>query len=193
MNRRLLLIGIVWISLCAIVHATEFPYTAYVTSDDVYVRSGPGKNYYPTTKLKRGAKVEVYRHDPGGWYAIRPPAESFSWVAARNLELGEEGLAEVNAERTVARVGSLFSDVREVIQIRLKKGEQVGLIEEAVSSDGKWYKIEPPSGEFRWVYRDYVDRVPPEGEEYVEDEEPEDRRPVKHAIARSSRDDDDEV
>jgi len=43
-----------------------FPYKAYVTSGEVYVRSGPGKNYYPTSKLKIGDAVEVYRHDPGG-------------------------------------------------------------------------------------------------------------------------------
>ena len=49
-----------------------FPYKATVASEDVYVRSGPGQNYYPTDKLKRGQEVEVYRHDPGGWCAIRP-------------------------------------------------------------------------------------------------------------------------
>ena len=37
----------------------EFPYFAYVNSRDVYVRSGPGKNYYPTEKLQEGEKVEV--------------------------------------------------------------------------------------------------------------------------------------
>ena len=53
-----------------------FPYTAYVAVDDVYVRSGPGQNYYPTDKLKRGQEVEVYRHDPGGWCAVRPSREA---------------------------------------------------------------------------------------------------------------------
>ena len=44
--------------------------------------SGPGKNYYPTDKLHKGEKVEIYRHDPGGWCAIKPPRQSFSWVSA---------------------------------------------------------------------------------------------------------------
>ena len=52
--------------------AEDCPYTAYVSQSDVYVRSGPGKNYYPTEKLAKGDAVEVYRHDPGGWYAVRP-------------------------------------------------------------------------------------------------------------------------
>src|SRR5690606_20398078 len=54
--------------------AREFPYRGVINADDVYVRSGPGQDYYPTEKLKRGEVVEVYRHDPGGWYAVRPPA-----------------------------------------------------------------------------------------------------------------------
>ena len=53
----------------------QFPYRAFVNGDDVYVRSGPGQNYYPVLRLKRGETVDVFRHDPGGWYAIRPPAE----------------------------------------------------------------------------------------------------------------------
>ena len=65
-----------------------FPYKAFVTADDVYVRSGPGDNYYPTDKLKAGDEVEVYRHDPGGWLAIRPVPGSFCWVAGRFLQLG---------------------------------------------------------------------------------------------------------
>ena len=59
-----------------------FPYKAYVTAAEVYVRSGPGRTFYPTDKLHTGDQVEVYRHDPGGWCAIRPPEGSFSWVSA---------------------------------------------------------------------------------------------------------------
>ena len=88
-----------------------FPYTAYANTDDVYVRSGPGKNYYPTEKLKRGDAVEVYRHDPGGWYAIRPPHGSFSWVPARLLQPTKDHLAVVVGDRVVSRVGSGMSDV----------------------------------------------------------------------------------
>ncbi|MBI3839637.1 MAG: SH3 domain-containing protein [Planctomycetia bacterium] len=135
----------------------EFPYAAYVNSADVYVRSGPGRDYYPTDKLQKGAKVEVYRHDPGGWYAIRPPRQSFSWVSSRHLDPAGNGLATVNSPRVVARVGSAFSDVRDVIQVRLDKGEKVELVD-SPASDSPWCKISPPSGEFRWVFSKYVDR-----------------------------------
>ena len=106
-----------------------FPYKAYITADDVYVRSGPGENYYPTDKLKAGTEVEVYRHDPGGWFAIRPPKDSFSWVSSRHLQLDGNNLATVTDERVAARVGSRMNDTRDVIQVRLHKGEVVEVLE----------------------------------------------------------------
>ena len=138
-----------------------FPYKAYVNSNEVYARSGPGKNYYPTTKMKQGDEVEVYRHDPGGWYAIRPPAGSYTWVSARYLEKGENGLARVAGDQVAARVGSQFSDARDVIQVRLHRGETVEILEtkdfKSGPDSGTWYKIAPPSGEFRWVSGKYVE------------------------------------
>ena len=152
-------------SLSAAVRAEGFPYTAYVTSDDVYVRSGPGKNYYPTSKLQRGNAVEIYRHDPGGWYAIRPPESSFSWISGRYLEPAEDGIAVVIGDRVMARVGSTLSDIRDVIQVRLYRDEEVEVLEAKRFGNGPgaqtWYKISPPSGEFRWVFGKFIDRDPP--------------------------------
>ena len=105
----------------------------------------------------RAAKpVEIYRHDPGGWYAIRPPRGSFSWVPARLLQPTTGHLATVNGDRVVSRVGSRFSDVRDVIQVRLDRGEEVEIIEIKTLMTGgqseQWCKIAPPAGEFRWVF-----------------------------------------
>ncbi len=137
------------------------PYTAHVVAADVYVRSGPGKNYYPTAKLQKGDAVEVYRHDPGGWYAIRPVEGSFTWVSGRYLKVEENGLGRVTADRVAARVGSQFSDIRDVIQFRLHRGETVEVLGKkefpGSTSGGTWYKIAPPSGEFRWIAGKYVD------------------------------------
>ena len=74
---RCLLIAIVACGWLVNLGAPSFPTWPTSTPADVYVRSGPGRNYYPTDKLDKGEKVEVYRHDPGGWYAIRPPRNSF--------------------------------------------------------------------------------------------------------------------
>lgn len=143
----------------------QFPYTAYITADDVQARSGPGKNYYATEKLPRGSTVEVYRHDPGGWYAVRPPEGSFTWVSAKFLEVGENGVGVVTADRVAARVGASDSDLRDVIQVQLDKGEEVQVLEAQRFGSGEsaqtWYKISPPAGEFRWVFGQYLSQDPP--------------------------------
>lgn len=137
---------------------TTFPYQAAINGSDVYVRSGPGKNYYPTDKLQRGTLVEVYRHDPGGWVAIRPPHDSFSWIAGEHLRLSDDDIAEIVSEKAVAYVGSRFRDVHDVRQVQLDRGEAVQIVgEKRFTGEGgnvaqTWYKIMPPAGEFRWVY-----------------------------------------
>lgn len=151
---------------CKVAADEPTPYVAYVVSDEVYVRSGPGKNYYPTLKLARGDCVEVYRHDPGGWFAIRPPDGSFSWVAGEFVKPGEDGLGVIIGDRVVARVGSAFSDIRDVIQVRLNRGEELEILEAKQFNPGPaaqtWYKINPPSGEFRWIHGKFVSREKPE-------------------------------
>ncbi len=147
--------------------AEQFPYTAYAISDDVYVRSGPGKNYYPTEKLAKGDAVEIYRHDPGGWYAIRPPEGSFSWVPAEALKIKDNGLATVVKDRTSCFVGTSFSSARDVHQVRLDKGEEVEVLDTKQIGEGEntqtWCQISPPAGEFRWVFGKYVERELPSG------------------------------
>lgn len=159
MTLRLAIVGCV--VCCASARAEQFPYTAYVNARHTYLRSGPGENYYAVAELARGQQVEIYRHDPGGWYAVKPPPECFSWVSADFIEpRGKIGV--VTGDRVVARVGSTFSDTRDVIQVRLDRGEEVEIIEAQELNSGPaaqtWYKILPPAGEFRWVSGRDVDR-----------------------------------
>jgi hypothetical protein len=55
-----------------------------------------------------------------------------------------------------------LSDVRDVIQVRLHKSETVEVLEprgrgHEPAEATPWYKIAPPSGEFRWVSARFVD------------------------------------
>lgn len=137
-----------------------FPYSAHVLENGSYVRSGPGKAYYPTERLQTGDTVEVYRHDPGGWLAIRPTKKSFTWVRARYLKPLGDGLAEVTGAKVAARMGSRLDDAKDVVQVRLNKGETVELIDTKTLDVGErepWIKIRPPSGEFRWIHSSLVD------------------------------------
>ena len=151
-----------WSSLLP-VHATEvFPYTATVQSDETFVHAGPGSDFYPTAKLESGAQVEVYRHDQDGWCAIRPLASSFSWVAAEHLEITDDPtLARVINLPVKTRVGSNLNDAFDVEYISLHKGEIVELrgskvLALADSPPKRWFKIAPPSGEFRWVHAQHL-------------------------------------
>ncbi|MGD0516538.1 MAG: hypothetical protein ABSA26_03300 [Thermoguttaceae bacterium] len=138
-----------------------FPYKAYVTADDVEVRSGPGLDFYPTDKLRKGDMVEVYRRDAEGWCAVKPPEGSFSWISGRVLKLQDDNLAVVKEDEVASRVGSRLSNVRDVIQVRMHKGEAVEILDSKEDAAGKsqvWYKIAPPSGEFRWISEKYLDK-----------------------------------
>ena len=121
-----------------------------------------GKAYYPTDRLKAGTEVQVFRRERGGWCAIRPPVGSFSWVAGHALELQKDNLAKVVEDHPAARVGSRFSEIRDVVQVHLKRGEIVEVLESKRSlladgaGGGMWYKIAPPAGEFRWVAAKHV-------------------------------------
>ncbi len=145
---------------------SAFPYKAYIVADEVYVRSGPGQTYYPTDKMKKGEPVEIYRHDPGGWCAIRPPVGSFAWVSGKYLKQQGKRLAIVTEENVSARVGSRVCDSRDVIQVRLRKGEIVEIQESQEIGGGDkpqvWYKIAPPAGEFRWISAKYVSTTDPD-------------------------------
>jgi len=172
-----------WVAPAA---AGQFPYRGVINADDVYVRSGPGQDYYPTEKLKKGEIVEVYRHDPGGWYAVRPPASSFSWVSAKYVRETGDGLLEVTMDGVVARVGSTLNQARDVWQVKLRKGELLEMLDPGPGESGAWYRVAPPSGEFRWVYGRYVHSASGEGEiEEPESAVQEEPQPV----ARSRRED----
>lgn len=160
---RALLPPVVCAALAALhAAAEEFPYRGVVRTDGVYVRSGPGQSYYPTQQLRAGDVVEVYRHDPGGWLAIRPPQGSFTWVAAHALQLIEPDIAVVTTDDVLARVGSALTDERDVWHVKLRSGEEVLVLERPeapTSGSGGWYKIAPPAGEFRWVAAQDIERL----------------------------------
>lgn len=167
--------GWLWITLLAAVSVSpkvysaedDLPYTAYVVTSETEVRSGPGDSYYCTERLVLGAEVEVHRRDPGGWLAIRPPADSFCWIPSEKLKRTETtDVAEVTASDAVAWMGSNVQSVqRHRWQVRLEPGERVAVLgidsrDDAASGKARpWFKIAPPAGEFRWVHSDDVRRV----------------------------------
>ena len=136
---------------------TEFPYNAIVLNDGAEVHSGPGDSLYATNKLDANELVRVFRHDPGGWCAIRPPAKSFSLIPERAVKMLGDDVGEIVVDGIEAYVGTTVGPVDKPLrQVRLKKGDRVVILGRTSwpHSSGKsnvWYQIEPPAGEFRWI------------------------------------------
>ena len=145
------------------------PMAVEVGVEQAYLRAGPGEDYYPTERLALGRSLEVWAIDQRGWCAVRPVTGSFSWVRAADIDdeaalepaarsaVGGTGagVGVVVADGAVARVGSQLNDLRHVAQVRLEAGERVRVLERVRIDRGRhaglWARIEPPSGEFRWV------------------------------------------
>ena len=115
-----------------------------------------------------GTEVEVYHHTAHGWCAIRPLETSYSWVSGRYLRVRKDGLATVLADRVPSRIGSQSGEIGDAVQVHLQRGESVELLGTKQVRDGAgtttWYKIAPPSGEFRWIHAKYLEpETPDEG------------------------------
>ena len=160
-DSQLVLALVVWLVVENVAGAQQFPYQAYVTGEQAYVRSGPGQRYYPTSEAPEGFAVEVYRHDRLGWCAIRPPAGSFSWIPSHQVRVLETGVVEIVEDRVVARIGTSLSPNRSAVQVLLPKGERLELLAPAENDDPRWVRIAAPAGEFRWIAAKNLSRQPP--------------------------------
>lgn len=135
--------------------SSGFPYEARVVVDELFARSGAGEDWLPTQRLTRDTVVRVHRHDPGGWYMIEPPAGSFSWIAASQIERTTDQEGKVNTANSVAYVGSDFGEDTTVWQRRLAEGETVKILGQrkilTLSGEVEMLQIAPPRREFRWI------------------------------------------
>ena len=149
--------------LCFAPLASAEPYAAVVTADGTAVRSGPGIEFYPTLQLRTGDTVEVF-YEQGEWCAIRPPIGSFSWVSAQFVHFGSGNIGTVLADGLASRVGSDDSDDCDTVQVTLKKGETIFILDRRETPENSaspaWLKIAPPSGEFRWIHRSALQPSP---------------------------------
>lgn len=142
---------------------------AFVNVPHALIHSGPAEEFYPTQQLKQGAAVEVFHRTQSGWAAIRPPQGSFSWVPAAQAYLLPGGRAiEVKTDNAVSWIGTSMGTAKQYRwQVKLQPGEQLNLLgeEQITESDGQqalWYRVSPPSGEFRWIQSGMLTDQPPE-------------------------------
>ena len=135
-------------------------FSAQIAADDTPVCSAPGTgNYYSTGTLHAGDVVEIFYKNENGWCAIRPPEGSYSWVNGQFVRPAADGTGTIispSPEKEVpVRVGADSVLKSTGVQVGLKSGRTVTILGETTLTGGKrWYRIAPPSGEFRWIHLD---------------------------------------
>jgi len=136
--------------------AAAFPWEGEITGSNVYVRSGAGVNWYPTTKLNAGDRVLVLS-EKFGWYQIVPPKGSFSFVDKTMVDRQADGKTGIIKQNKVyVQAGSDLEDRKSATQLVLDKGAKVEIIGEAEG----FFKIDPPKGASLYVTKAYVEPVP---------------------------------
>lgn len=129
---------------------------------EVEVRSGGSPQFYATSKLYQGNRVQVVGEE-GKWLAIKPPDGSFNWINARFLEI--KGMdAIVKGKDVPLRIGSsLVNSVPNVIsREKLQEGTTVRILDPKPmdSDDGRWMMIYPPAKEVRFIPMESVSTTP---------------------------------
>ncbi len=142
----------------------EFPYLARVTQNTT-ARSGPASVHYPTEKVRAGTQVQVFRHDPDGWCAIRPLANSFSLISEDQVRISNSGRwGKILLDDAKVWVGTTIQrGAQPLCQVQLAKEEIVGIQDRLVVANSRGerirtYQITPPTGEFRWIHSSAIQK-----------------------------------
>ncbi len=127
------------------------PFLAEITGNDVYVRSGPGTNYYFCAKLQKGEKIKVVG-SKFSWWQIAPPAGSYAWISRQYVEVDPQDSSKGTVIGDGVRVYAGSDEVQPMhsttVLVKLNKDDKVALL--GGEKEG-YYKIEPPEGSYLWV------------------------------------------
>ncbi len=128
-----------------------FPFLAEITNDDVYIRSGPGTQYYNCGKARKGDKVKVVGNK-FSWLQVVPPAGSYSWISKQYVQIDPQNNTSGTVIGEAVRVYAGSDEVQPMhstsMQVKLNKGDKVTIVGE--EKDG-YCKIAPPEGAYLWV------------------------------------------
>jgi uncharacterized protein YgiM (DUF1202 family) len=140
----------------AVVKPAMEPYVAEATGNDVFIRSGPGTNFYQCGKLYAGDRVQVISVQ-SGWSCIIPPVGCFSWVSMQyvSINLDNPTMGVITGDNVGVYAGSDFvlpmhSTSKQVV---LNRGQEVKLLGEEKDD---YYKIAPPQGAYLWVSTQFL-------------------------------------
>ncbi len=131
-------------------------YVAEVIGNDVYIRSGPGTNFYQCGKLYAGDRVQVVKTQQG-WSCIVPPPGCFSWIAMQYVSINPQNptIGVLTGDNVGVYTGSDTQEAKYSTskQVVLSRGQTVKLLGEEKDD---YYKIAPPQGAYLWVSSQYL-------------------------------------
>jgi hypothetical protein len=131
---------------------------------DAIVRSGASQTYAQTGTLRQGSTVRIVREE-GAWLAIKPPANAVSWIPDRAVQpIGDSKQfprqLKVISDNAPIRLGVADQHgPSKIEQVKLASGAQVIALnppEDFPAEGGKWWPIEPPATEVRYILRETV-------------------------------------
>ena len=128
-----------------------FPFLAEITNDDVYIRSGPGTQYYNSGNARKGDRVKVVSNK-FSWLQVVPPAGSYSWISKQYVQIDAQNNTSGTVIGEAVRVYAGSDEVQPMhstsLQVKLNKGDKITIVGE--EKDG-YCKITPPEGAYLWV------------------------------------------
>ncbi|MBI5863142.1 MAG: hypothetical protein HZB38_01250 [Planctomycetes bacterium] len=136
-----------------------------ITGNVVNIRSRPDVNGLSMARLDRDKIVwGVKKLD--GWYAIEPPPEVFSLVAAEFVKrtADDRGLVEMKAGETLrVRAGSAAAQIDPMktdVQARLANGSELRIVGETTDPQKVlWFQIVPPEGVLAFISAEFVEPI----------------------------------
>jgi len=130
-----------------------YPYTGYVNTDLVNLRSGPGLYYYPLAAVGKNAAV-VVEGETDGWLAVRPPEGVYGLVKRSDVTMGTDGTtATVSASGARVYASSPSAKRHWSVMSTLQQGDTAKVLGPA---EGDLVRIAPPEGARVYVSAPYV-------------------------------------
>ena len=134
---------------------SKVSFAGVVNANQVYLRSGPGDNYYATHKLDKGAPLTVVGVT-FDWLKVLPPDGSFSYVAKAYVEQRGDGtIGRTTKPELNVRAGSDLNAMKTTLQSKLDEGVDIQIVGE----QDEYFKIKPPTGVYLYINKQFVDPV----------------------------------
>jgi len=130
-----------------------FPYSGYINTDAVRIRSGPGLYYYQLAMLNNNAPV-VVENEADGWLALRPTSGIYGLMKKSDLAIAPDSKkATVSAPTARVYAGSDSANRHWGVMATLKQDDAVQVLG---PGEGDLVKVAPPESARMYVVSQYV-------------------------------------